>query len=323
MKFLPLAAALMTVSLMGGAAHAKAFQCIDGKLVGGPEGFSCRVDSAGKIVDVERRVDRGTSYIASGKSAGGYSYNDTYTRKQTYTSTRKQTYTSPTITTRTTTRIVRYSGKSEAASPRVTRTYSYAEPAYTSGAPAAEVHNVRVYRGGTPGATRPCSYYSQGTSITTFSGCPYAHGSRASHRTTMYLGPNPQRPELGGSAHYVEAGGTYDYVPVIGVNSGVCNHKISRLGDDEQGRTRYDVCYADLQPVYGGRVEKLYDRLETAAKRACSYSSSIAQVARRSDCRKQAVEMAVYETGLQSLVNYHLAKTGGRPRVVVGPLRRY
>lgn len=311
MKILPFAAALAAFSLLGGAAHAKSFQCIDGQLVGGPEGFSCRINAQGQIVDVEKRVDRGASYISPGQPGSSYS---TYTRTQTYTAP-------PT----TTTKIVRYS--SPAAAPRVTRTYSYSQPVYSqsapSYAPAPEVRNVQVYRGGAAGATRPCSYYSSGANVTTYTGCSGSHASKVTRRTTMYLDPNPQQPELAGGAHYVQPRPSYDYATVVGLNSGVCDRKIRRLDEDYEGRARYEVCYADLQPVYGGRVEKLYDRLETAAKRACGSGSSISRISTTRDCRKQAVEMAVYDTGLQSLVNYHVAQTGGRPRVVVGPLRRY
>ncbi|MGB3624957.1 MAG: UrcA family protein [Henriciella sp.] len=315
MKILPLAAALITASLIGGVSHAKAFQCIDGQLVGGPEGFTSRINAQGQILDVERRVDRGTSYVAPRQSHGSYSYNDTYTRTQTYSAPA------------TTTRIVQSSNTASAPAPRVTRTYTYSDPVYSSGAPssapAAEVRDVRVYRGGMAGATRPCSYYTSGANVTTYSGCSHSRAPRATHRTTMYLDPNPQRPELAGGAHHAAPRPSYDYASVVGLNSGVCDRKIQRLGEDYQGRTRYEVCYADLQPVYGRRVEKLYDRLETAARRACGKGSSITRISTTRDCREQAVEMAVYDTGLQSLVNYHVAKTGGRPRVVVGPLRRY
>ncbi|MEQ9315945.1 MAG: UrcA family protein [Henriciella sp.] len=310
MKILPFAAALVAVSLLGGAAHAKSFQCIDGQLVGGPEGFSCRINAQGQIVDVEKRVDRGTSYITPGQAGSSYS---TYTRMQTYTA--------PT----TTTKIVRYS--SPAPAPRVTRTYTYSEPFYSTGAPAyapsPEVRNVQVYRGGAAGSTRPCSYYSPGPNVTTYSSCSGAPAPKVTRRTTMYLDPNPQHPELAGASHYVQPRPSYDYTNVVGLNSGVCDRKIRRLNEDYDGRTRYEVCFADLQPVYGGRVEKLYDRLETAAKRACGSGSSLSRISTARGCRKQAVEMAVYDTGLQSLVNYHVAQTGGRPRVVVGPLRRY
>lgn len=323
MKYMSLILAALALSLVP-TASAKAFQCVNGDLVGGPEGFSCRLDPDGRIVDVRKRDTGpyGTRPMRAGSH--GYAYNDSYTRTQTYTAPR------------TTTKIVRYRTERPpvaAAAPRVTRTYSYSAPSHQ---PASEVREVRVYRSGTASGTRPCSYYAPASSVTTYTGCSHSHATHEPRRVTMYLDAEPQlaggphttagRAPYQGPHHvpsHAPQSPVYDHVPVVGVRAGYCNRKVDRIDDDADGRTRYEVCYADLQPVNGGRIETLYSRIETAARRACGRSAGYGAYRRASDCRDQAVDMAVYDTGLQPLVNYHVAKTGGRPRVIVGPLRRY
>ncbi len=307
MKYTFLVVAAFAMSAFSGAS-AKAFQCINGELVGGPADFTCGTDADGRIVDVRKR---NTVYATETRpvSAGnhGYSYNDSYTRTQTYAAPR------------TTTRIVRYHSQPAPELATVRRTYSYTAPACE---PTTEVREVRVYRSGQPSSSRPCSYYAPASNVTTYaSGCAHTH---APQRTTMYLEAEPQ---LAGAphhpAHYAPQGPAYDHVPVVGVRAGYCDRKVEKISDDRDGQKRYEVCYADLQPVNGGRIETLYSRIETAARRACGGSAGYGAYRRTGDCRDQAVEVAVYDTGLQSLVNYHVAKKGGRPRVIVGPLRRY
>ncbi|WP_300375522.1 hypothetical protein [Henriciella sp.] len=314
MKLYSILLSAFCLSLIAAPASAKAFQCVNGVLEGGPPGFVCSTDTQGKIVDIhqpephaypETRIYRTTRSVLDPQGHTTYQ-EDRYTRSQVLkgaASGPRASYRQDTL--------------SSQPAPRVQRTYTYSAPAHRAYPSAPEVHGVRVFRGGSEGTTRPCSYYAAEHGVTTYRGC--AH----SHREVHY----DSTPELYGARHEApprRARPGRDIVPVVGISRGVCDRRIRRLGDDRAGRTRYEVCYSDLQPVYGGRVELLYDRIATAARRACRGQAGYGAYARRNDCEDQAVEAAVYDTGLQSLVSFHAAKTGRRqPNVIVGPLRRY
>lgn len=191
-----------------------------------------------------------------------------------------------------------------------------------------------VQRGGTAttyGAARPCSYHQAQPRVTTsYTGCAGTTTYTAPApvtTTTTYRAPAPTYVEPAPVYEYQpEPDYGYDeYTPVVSLNSGVCEREIRALRDDREGRKRYEVCYRDLTPIYGGRVEVLYSRIERAAERACDANSFSLRYNRSArDCENQAVDRAVYDTGLEALANYHIAKTGrGRPRVTVGPLQRY
>ena len=98
---------------------------------------------------------------------------------------------------------------------------------------------------------------------------------------------------------------------------------IKRIKSTRDGRPRYKVCYADLAPLDTYSVSKLYERIETAARRACRGHSVWA--ARRGDreCRKEAVFNAVQDVNSPKLYDFYLSKTSrhkGRhvPHVIVG-----
>lgn len=235
--------------------------------------------------------------VASAETGDGIegSFSDTYAKTQTQraaTSTMK---------------IVR----SNTAAPRITRTSPYKATSYSGDAPASapvkETSAVRVFRGGTPSSTRPCAFHSPGTKVTTYTTCEVASADT----------------ELAGGYTAGPMPSARDLVPVVGVRTGTCAREIRQLANQPGENSRFEVCYSDLQPVYGRSVERLYNRIERAARQACAGSTSLSGFSTQGDCQKLAVDMAVYDTGLQPLVNYHLAQTGGRPRVVLGPLRRY
>ncbi|WP_084397401.1 UrcA family protein [Henriciella aquimarina] len=234
--------------------------------------------------------------MLAGPAAGqGLSHAERYTKAQT---------TPPPATAK----IVKV-GADTAEAPRVTRTYSYGEPAYRAGAPLPEVAGVKVFRSGYAGPSRPCSWQSSTAGVTTYSGCleGYAYGLAGGG-------------ELAGGRPGQMAEPS-EYLPVIGVERGICDRKIQRRASSSQRRTRYDVCFADLQPVTGKRVERLYDRVETAARRACGPSAGYGASTRRGACMEQAVDNAVYGSGVQALVDYHLTQTDHSPQVILRPVR--
>ncbi|WP_084420395.1 hypothetical protein [Henriciella litoralis] len=221
-----------------------------------------------------------------------------------------------------------------ASDPYYGQTRPSAHYSYHDQAPSSR--EVTIYRGSTTtpapvvshgGATRPCSYYS---APATHTPCPYA-GQYSSNTVTTYVSPAPTyvapAPTYSPPVYVdpaPEYDYAYDYAPVQARHRGFCKREITRIGKDRKGRQQYEVCYADLRPVEGPAVEELYDRIERAADRACRDNSGYAMFSRRNDCEDQAVDRAVYDTGIASLQRYHNIRTGrGRPRVTVGPLRRY
>lgn len=207
----------------------------------------------------------------------------------------------------TVTKIVRLDGGPDDA-PTITRTHAYDSPAYTSGAPVPETSGVRVFRGGHQGPSRPCSWQSGSPGIVTYSGCGDIYGDAAS--------------ELAGGRTASQAL-LAAHVPVIGLRRGICTRKIQRRETLSPRSTRYDVCYADLQPVHGRQVTRLYDRIETAARRACGTRAGYGAGRDREACEAVAIDTAVYRTGLQVLVDHHVGETGSRPRIIVGALGDY
>jgi hypothetical protein len=192
----------------------------------------------------------------------------------------------------------------------------YPTTAYTAHQPVRHGSDVTVYRGSG-----------------TYTGCG-ATTYRSDRRVTTYSAPTSY-PVPAGSYDYAyedeyayadEPGYGYetDYAPVVARSSGYCQQDITKLRDDRQGRARYEVCFRDLTPVGGERVEVLYSRIERAADEACDVNrSSIAPWASQR-CEAGAIDRAVYDTGLEALASYHRVRTGrATPRVRVGPLQRY
>ena len=101
-----------------------------------------------------------------------------------------------------------------------------------------------------------------------------------------------------------------------------CAKTIRKLADTPDGRSQYEVCYADLAPKIPISADLIYGRIKRAARRACRDGGlSIAFANHR--CRKDAIYRAVLDANLPSLDNYYVTKTGRYvPRVIVGPLRR-
>ena len=311
MKFYSTLLAIAALAMCAAPASAKkAFQCVDGVLYGGPEGFVCSTDAEGKIVDIRR--PQGYGYSAHGDvtthSYTGGAY-ETYTRSQT------ELQGGPDASADVVYR--RRSMHREQVKPRVTRTYTYSAPVNRAYPSEPEAHGVRVYRGGYAGSSRPCSHHYKRHDVTTYTGCPYAQREvRYEHSRELHGGYHEERA--------YQPRPRRESVPVVGVQRGYCQQAIRRLGEDRDGRKRYEVCFSDLQPVHGTRVEQLYDRIETAARRACRGQAGYGAWSRRDDCEDQAVEEAVYDTGLLPLATYHANVTGQRiPNVKVGPLRRY
>ena len=325
MKYLAALAATFVLPVLPGA-MAQGYACSGGELSGGPGASYCSGSSSGgtRIIEVERQAYGHPPSAQSGATRHPGYYNNNAAAwshfKRPHVSHDTGAATSYGFEWWTSERYYGRTGYPASA-------YSHHKPAYHGAAP----HGVTVHRGGTTtttyGATRPCSYYSAGPAVTTtYTGCGGTTSYAAPTQTTTYHAPAPTYVEPAPVYDYQPEPdyGYDDYAPVVALNSGVCDREIKALRDDRDGRKRYEVCYRDLTPVYGGRVEVLYSRIERAAERACDTNSFYLRNRTTRSCENQAVDRAVYDTGLEALASYHIAKTGrGRPRVTVGPLQRY
>jgi UrcA family protein len=336
MKLLAALAATFALPALPGA-MAQTFVCAGDELAGGNSPAYCSTPSgftpsgSTKIIKVEREAyghppspGYGTGYANSASSTNV----DGYARSQVYTSPKRQPgdhYHDGVASSH---------ARSAPVAPRNQAAKSYGFEWWTSeryyGHQDYPTATTRVHR------AAPCGHVAPARTVTaTGGGCGAAAYQAPVTTTTTYRSPVtrtttyrvPARPaqpvyKPAPEPHYEPE---YDYTPAVALNRGYCERGIRQLRNDRDGRKRYEVCYRDLQPVYGANVEVLYSRIERAAEEACEVNG-VAAIYRSGTrkCERQTIENAVYDTGLEGLRNFHVAATGrGRPRVTVGPLRRY
>ena len=335
MKYFAVFAAILFLPAIP-AASAQSYGCSE--LNGGSYANTCGSSgSATKIIRVERQA-RG--HPASTGHHVSSAYVDTYSSSQlnrhpgayAHEANRHHGYQSYPV--RHADRAATSYGFEWWASDRYYGRQHYPTAAYRTHQPVRHGHDVSVYHGQ---AATPCSHHAARPAVTrTYTGCPSA-GYQTSQPVTTYSAPVTHSSRAGyASTNYASSQPAYeyeydyayedDYAPVVARSSGYCAQDITRLRDDRDGRERYEVCYRDLSPVVDqDRVEILYSRIAQAADQACDAnrgSRLYNRAARR--CEDDAVERAVYDTGLEALQRYHLIRTGqGTPRVTVGPLHRY
>ncbi len=221
--------------------------------------------------------------------AYGYSHVDSYTRSQTHVSERDRSSRSDPLL-----------GGTGGAAPRVVR--AAGSKIQRAAQPAAmNVSGVRVFRDGRAGPARPCAQSMSSQGVTIFAGC----------------GSAMTASELAGGR-----GQAAERVLVSRVQKGRCARPVERIADGGKGGTHYAVCYSDLQPVYGARLDDLHRRIQTAARRACGSRAGYGAASRHASCEKQAVDIAVYRSGLPALMDFHEIRTGRQPHVIVGSRRR-
>lgn len=211
---------------------------------------------------------------------------------------------------------------------------------YQTHYPTHHGRNVGVHSGSRTYVTTPVSPcgYTAPRVTTTYTGCGGTVYSSAP-RVTTYTAPTTYAAPVTYSsrtaydsydarseAYAYEEAYDYDYTPVVARASGYCAQEITPLGEDRRGRKLYEVCYRDLSPVNDARgIEILYSRIARAADAACDANrGSLSYQREERRCEANAIERAVYDTGIDALQRHHLISTGqGAPRVTVGPLQRY
>lgn len=165
------------------------------------------------------------------------------------------------------------------------------------GAWSAADSGVRVFRGGRAEMGQGCQPVSGAHGVVVYSGCARA----------------PENELDGGLSAARET------ITVTAEKPGYCATDIRRA--DAANSSVYSVCYSDLQPVYGGRIDDLYRRITRAAERACARSAGYGAARRHAGCEAQAIDLAVYDTALPALIDYHIQEIGRRSPVFVGSRR--
>ncbi|MEL7231165.1 MAG: UrcA family protein [Pseudomonadota bacterium] len=205
----------------------------------------------------------------------------------------------PRAQTRTTT-IYRSGTPSTVHTPQTRQTYRsthrpqtrYTTRATTTTTTSAPV--TRTYRSSQAPTTRTTSTY---TTRSTYTHAPQPRYARPPART-VYYAPAPQR---------------------IAPTPRRCEPILLRLKDTRDGRRQFEVCYADLTPLGFSGADALYDRIQTAAKRACRGHSSFSLIRTDRRCRRDAVRQAVIDVNTRDLDVVYADRTGRSiPRVRVG-----
>lgn len=288
-RLLLLAAASITLSA---PAFAQAYQCVGGELLGGPANYGCETNAQGKITSVGPRTSAPTRA----------------------TTTVRRAMPAPVTTTRRAAPMVTHS-----PAPRVThRTQApiqYARPSTTTTTRTVTSTHAptRTYsQSHSHGAGQPLTH--------THSHTHYNHAPVTTHRPVTRTYSAPVRT-------YSQPTTTYSrpiYTPpprVAAVRRATCDEAYTRLNDASDGRKRYEVCYADLTPVTVATADDIYDRISSAARKACRGGTSLFGNDR--SCRRDAIYRAVVDVNLPALDSYYANKSGRYvPRVTVGPLRR-
>lgn len=297
-RLLLLAAASITLSA---PAFAQAYQCVGGELLGGPANYGCETNAQGQITSVGPRTSAPK------------------------TTTVRRAAPAPVTTTRRAAPMVTHS-----PAPRVThRTQApiqYARPSTTRTVTSTHAPTRTYSQSHSHGAGQPLTH--------THSHTHYNTAPVTTHRPVTRTYSAPVNPTYAAPVHrpapvrtYSQPTTTYSrpiYTPpprVAAVMRPTCDQAYTRLNDTRDGRKRYEVCYADLTPVTIATADNIYDRISSAARKACRGGTSLFGNDR--SCRRDAIYRAVVDVNLPALDSYYANKTGRHvPRVTVGPLRR-
>lgn len=194
----------------------------------------------------------------------------------------------------------------DASQPRILRTAD----ARTGGAvPVVEAGDVKVYRSGRAGMAQACGMRPASHGVTVHAGCPVDPSFELAGGQDAIPGARPssaRKPML----------------TVAAVRQGHCARKFAEVPATAANTRRVRVCYGDLEPVYGGRIGTLHDRLSEAAKRVCGVRAGYGGGARHAGCEAEALDIAVYTSGLPALTEFHERAIGRWPQIIVGSRRR-
>lgn len=202
----------------------------------------------------------------------------------------------------------------------------------TQAAPAAQTRTqtTTVYRGGTP--TTVHTPRSQDTYTTTHqaqtryvtrSATPTAHPPvTRTYRPTHAPTTRTYSTYTTRSTYTHKPAPTVTYTPApqrVAPTPRSCGKTLQRLRDTRDGRRQIEVCYSDLDPLSLSGADALYNRLQTAARRACRGGSSLSLISNDRRCRRDAVRQAVLDVDSPELDVVYAERTGRTiPRVRVG-----
>lgn len=180
-------------------------------------------------------------------------------------------------------------------------------------APQASPTGTTVYRGTTgthiPHQPAPRQYTTPRTTTSTTTRT-YTYTQQPTPRTYTYRSQPTPAP--------VQQTQTFARSPVHPILY-ICNETVARLRDTRDGRRQYEVCYSDLRPLDDRSAEILFDRVSSAARKACraQITGSLIRGDRR--CRRDAIEQAVFDVNSPALDAVYSDETGRAiPRVRVG-----
>ena len=178
-----------------------------------------------------------------------------------------------------------------------------------AGATAVSMMNgVSVFRGSRPGTAQNCGMRTTQSGVTVYAACQQGWGGELAGGWSAASADSAQAR-------------TDSVLNVAGAVQGNCAARIRSIPAVTGESGRVEVCYRDLQPVEGRRVSLLYDRIEEAAARACGSRAGYGGGLRHAGCEAQAVDVAIYESGLPALVDFHQAAIGRGPQIFVGSRR--
>lgn len=192
--------------------------------------------------------------------------------------------------------------------PRMVKPQGAASSEAAGAAAVSMMNGVSVFRGSRPGTAQDCGTRTTQSGVTVYAACQPGWGS-----------------ELAGGWDAASADGAFarsdSVLTVAGARDGNCAVKLRATPAMTGESGRVEVCYRDLQPVAGKSVSLLYDRIEEAAARACGSRAGYGGGLRHAGCEAQAVDIAIYESGLPALVDFHQAEIGRGPQIFVGSRR--
>ncbi|MEM1086644.1 MAG: UrcA family protein [Pseudomonadota bacterium] len=195
-------------------------------------------------------------------------------------------------------------------------------------APQRQTHTTTIYRSGTPTtvhtpttrSTTPRVHRSAAPTYRETHGATTRTYSTYSTRTTVTHTPtyaHTPRP-----SYTVTPSRTVRSAPLpvrYGPDPRRCAPTLQRLKNTRDGRRQFEVCYSDLLPLGFSGAEALYNRIETAAQRACRGQSSFSLISNDRRCRRDAVRRAVIDVDDRELDVIFAEQTGRSiPRVRVG-----
>lgn len=193
----------------------------------------------------------------------------------------------------------------ETGQPRILRT-GIADPG--GAASVVEAGDVRIYRNGRAGMAQACGMRPASHGVTVYAGCPY-------------VPPVELAGGLDAEPGALASGGRKAVLTVAAVRQGHCVRKFAEVPATAENTRHVRVCYDDLEPVYGGRIGTLHDRLSEAAKRACGTRAGYGGGMRYAGCEAEALDIAVYTAGLPALTEFHERAIGRWPQIIVGSRR--